>query len=312
MMDLEACLPAELRTPPPAITKIAAGLSGAGVYRVAQGDRAFVLKIGDPREPVDAWRHRAAIQRSAAAAGVAPAVVHVDEDRRAIVSAFVVDRSFSVRYFDPRTREAAIQLLGRTLRRVHDLPLPPGATATDPRATLATVAAALGDAIPPFVAHAIDRVRAETPPPSDRAPVLSHNDVNPTNLVDDGERLLLLDWDVAGPNSPFIDLAAIAVFLRMDDDTCRALVAAHDDAPPPAALPAGFTYARRVIAALCGAVFLQLARQAGHAGATDLILADAPSLVDVYAGLRSGALAIASGEGKWAFGLALIKASAEL
>lgn len=311
MMDLEACLPAELRTPSTTITKIAAGMSGAGVYRVTAGERAFVLKVGDAREPLEPWRHKVAILRKAASAGLAPEVVHVDEDRRAVVSVFVVDRSFFARYLDPRGRDAAIALLGRTLRRVHDLPVPPGATSNDPRAMLATLAAALAGAAPPFAQEAIERVRAEVPPPADRAPVLSHNDVNPTNLVDDGLRLLLLDWDVSGPNPPYYDLAAVAVFLRMDDATCAALLAAHDDAPPTA-LPAGFTYARRLIAALCGALFMNLARQVGHAGATDTTLASAPSLVEIYGQLRSGALDVRSGLGQWSFGLALIKASAEL
>ena len=43
-----------------------------------------------------------------------------------------------------------------------------------------------------------------------------------------GARVLLLDWDNAGANDPFNDLAAVAVFLRMDDATCAQLIAAHD------------------------------------------------------------------------------------
>ena len=84
---------------------------------------------------------------------------------------------------------------------------------------------------------------AEPAPPSEGPPVTSHNDVNPTNLVWDGERLLLIDWDAAGPNDPFYDLAAVAVFLRMDDETSKALLAAHDGAMP-ATLPARFAYDR--------------------------------------------------------------------
>jgi len=104
----------------------------------------------------------------------------------------------------------------------------------------------------------------------------SHNDMNPSNLVFDGERLLLLDWDMAGPNDPFYDLAAVAMFLRMDDPTASALIAAYD-AAPPAALPDGFVYARRLVAALCATIFLHLARHAGHAGG-DIPADRAPTL----------------------------------
>jgi aminoglycoside phosphotransferase (APT) family kinase protein len=317
---LAACLPSELQGA--TITRIAAGLSGAGVYRVEGAGGAYVLKVSDAAEPADAWRRRLDIQRRAAEAGVTPRVVHADEARRAVLTAFVADRSFAMLYRDPRTHEAALALLGRTLRRVHDLPLPPDAAPQDPRAFLGTIWAGLsagGVAVPAFAREAIQRMLAEEPPADDRAPVLGHNDVNPTNLVYDGEALLLLDWQTAGPAHPFFDLAAISVFLRMTEATCQKLLAAHDDAPatahdaPAAALPARFSYSRRLAAIACGTIFLHLARQLGHPGATGAETPDAtPSLGDLYARLQTGSLSVASADGQWAFGLALLKESLSL
>jgi hypothetical protein len=121
---------------------------------------------------------------------------------------------------------------------------------------------------------------------------------------------MLIDWDNAGPNDALYDLAAIAVFLRMDDDTCLRLIAAHDDAPV-AVLPARFAYSRRMVAVLCGATFLHLARLAGHAGAVGGETLEAtPGLSEFYQRLRAG-LDIASGEGGGAR-LAKIKASTAL
>ncbi len=311
-MELLDCLPVELRAPGTTIAPIAAGLSGAGVFRVDAADEAYVLKVSSADEPVAAWRTKLQIRRLTADAGVTPRVVHADEQRRAIVTPFVTDRSFARLWFDPRTRADALALLGRTLRRVHDVPLPPGAPATDPHATLATLwsGALAGFAVPDFAGETARRTLAEEPPTSDRVPVLSHNDVNPTNLIYDGERLLLLDWEVAGANDPLYDLASIAVFLRMDDDTCRALMEAHDRAPVPA-LPERFTYLRRLVGVLCGTLFLHLARLSGHAGATAGDTLDAtPSLIDVYQRMQTGALSVALADGKWAFGLALIKDAA--
>src|SRR5207253_1234324 len=113
------------------------------------------------------------------------------------------------------------------------------------------------DTIPSFVGRAVRRVLDETPPSSGRDPVLSHNDVNPGNIVYDGDRLLLVDWDAAGRNDPLYDLAAIAVFLRMDDATCRRLLTAHDG-EPVAEVPPFFAYMRRLVAVLCGVMGLQL------------------------------------------------------
>jgi thiamine kinase-like enzyme len=307
-MRLEACLPPELRGPATTITPIAAGLSGAGVYRVEAAGQTYVLKVAATREPAAEWRHRVNLQRLAAGAGVAPRVVHADEERRAVLSAFVADRSFMARYADPRTKDAAVAQLGRTIRRVHDLPIPPDATARPPRALLARMWPELGavGAVPAFVREAVGRMLVEEPPADARALVLSHNDVNPTNLVYDGESILLLDWQTAGPMHPFFDLAAISVFLRMDEATCRALLAAYDGAPVEI-LPPRFAYTRRLAAVVCGACFLWLAREAPPPAAPQT-LDVTRSLAEVYQRLRAGELDVASAEGQWAFGLALVKA----
>ena len=307
-MNPLACLPAELHGA--TITTIADGLSGAGVYRVETGGEAFVLKIAPADAPASAWRRTLHLLRHAADAGLAPRIVHVDEARRAVLSAFVAGGSFFTLWGNPQTRDAAVALLGRTLRRVHALPVPPDATAADPRDFLAGVWRRL-DAIPlpAFVGEMVERALAETPPGA-RARVLSHNDVHPANFLLDGERLLLLDWDVAAPNDAFYDLAVVALFLRMDDATARRLLEAYDDAPVPA-LPAGFVYHRRLAAALCGANFLGIARQRGHTGATTPASPDdAPSLGEIYQRMRGGAFDIASADGQWAFGLALLREGA--
>jgi hypothetical protein len=210
--------------------------------------------------------------------------------------------------------EAALAQMGRTVRRLHDLPLPPEADAKDPLELLATFWSGplAGFALPPFVGDAVRRVLTEEAPARERAPVLSHNDLNPSNLVYDGENLLLFDWETAGPNDPFYDLAALSVFLRMDEGTCQRLLAAYDG-EPVSSLPARFVYSRRLVAVLCGAAFLYLARHSGHAGATGgETLDSALSLGDFYQRMQAGALSPATVEGQWCFGLALVKESVAL
>src|SRR5690349_7821881 len=69
-VGLDEVLPAELRGA--TLTKIAAGMSGAGVYRVEADGRTFVLKTG---------ARNLDILRAAAAAAVAPPAIHIDEAR---------------------------------------------------------------------------------------------------------------------------------------------------------------------------------------------------------------------------------------
>jgi aminoglycoside phosphotransferase (APT) family kinase protein len=313
MVNLEACLPAALQGPATTIDQITTGLSGAGVYKVESAGQQYVLKIAREGEPLAAWRRKLQLQQLAADAGLAPRVIHADEARRAVVSAFVADRSFPALFADPRTREAALALLGRTLRRLHQLPLPPGAEAQDPRELLAGLWPSLASfALPAFVEDAARGVLTEPPPARERALVLGHNDVNPTNLTYDGEHLLLLDWEAAGANDPFYDLGAAALFFRMDEATCLRLLSAYDG-ESISKLPARFAYSRRLVSVLCGATFLRLAQKGGHGGATGGETLDStPSLGECVQRLRAGALNPATAEGQWWFGLALIRQGAAL
>lgn len=295
---LAACLPPALRGA--AIARIAAGLSGAGVFRV--GD-THVLKVARADEA--GWADRIAIQQRAGAAGLAPRVVHVDEARRAVVSELVTGRAFLPRYFDPRTRPDAIAQLAELLRRVHALPVRPGMVARSPRALLAELRVTLAGHAPAFVDAAIDDVLAA--PVIAGAIALCHNDVNPSNLASDGDRLVLLDWDAAGPNDPLYDLAAVAVFLRMDAATCAQLVAAHDGAALAPLSPA-FRAQRLLVATTAGAMFLRLAHERGHAGAGAQTLEETAPLEAIYQRMRAGALDVAAADGQWCFGLALVKA----
>jgi hypothetical protein len=305
-MTLEACLPPEFRGPDTVITAIAAGLSGAGVHRVECRDRTFVLKVAGDAEGDAEWRSATAVQRLAADAGLSPRVVHVDEARRSVLTDFVADRSFAAWYRDPRTHEAALACLGRAVRGIHALPLPADAPRRDPREFLAQLwGGPLADyALPELVGSAVRRVLAARIDPPARE-VLGHNDLNPSNLLFDGEAIVVLDWAAAGAADPLYDLATLAVFLRMDDAATRRLLAAYDDRGD-GEVPDRFGAMCRLVAALAGAMQLHVARGLQHPGATD---AAAPTLAEFYQQLRVGALTLGTPAGQWSFGLALLKES---
>lgn len=313
-MTVEDCLPTGLRGPATTVTRIAAGMSGASVYRVEAIGQSFVLKIASEAENEADWRRALHFQRLAADAGLAPRIVHVDEARRAVLTAFVADRSLVTFLRDPRTHEATLTQLGRTVRRIHALPLPTDARMREPREMLAQVwnGALAGFALPDFVGGVVQRVLAEEPPARDRALVLGHNDLNPTNLVYDGEAILILDWATAAPMDAFYDLAVISVFLRMDEGTSLRLLSAYEGRPCTG-LPQGFLYNRRLAAALAGSFLLHLARQMKHAGATGAETLDSTrSLGEFYQRMATGALKLGTADGQWEFGLALIKESLAL
>jgi thiamine kinase-like enzyme len=53
--------------------------------------------------------------------------------------------------------------------------------------------------------------------------VLCHNDVHHLNLIDDSERLWLIDWEYAGLGNPLFDLAAVCCYHNYDAALRRGL-----------------------------------------------------------------------------------------
>jgi len=97
--------------------------------------------------------------------------------------------------------------------------------------------------------------------------------------------------------------------------------AAAMDGPPSSSLeaqletqlPKRFLYDRRLIAALCGVGFLQFGFRSGYTAGANAsagqTLESTPALGEFYQKMRAGKLSLATGEGCWAFGLALVRES---
>jgi len=66
--------------------------------------------------------------------------------------------------------------------------------------------------------------------------VYGHNDLLAANILDDGRRLWLIDWDYAGFNTPLFDLGGLASNNRLSAAQEVALLEQYFDAPADAAL----------------------------------------------------------------------------
>ena len=55
-----------------------------------------------------------------------------------------------------------------------------------------------------------------------------HNDFLPGNLIDDGSRMRIVDWEYAGMGDPFFDLGNFSVNNDLSEDEDAAFLAAYD------------------------------------------------------------------------------------
>ena len=70
--------------------------------------------------------------------------------------------------------------------------------------------------------------------------VFGHNDLLPANILDDGERLWLIDFEYAGFNTAMFDLAGTASNAEMDGSEAEALLGVYFDGTPSAELRRAF------------------------------------------------------------------------
>ncbi len=196
-------------------------------FRVDDGRARFVVRLGVdlPAHGIVRW-HEQAVARAAHAAGVSPQVVHAGPG--VMVSRFVDGQALTAQQVrDPARRDAIVALLRQCH---HDVPRQLHGPVLmfwvfqvirDYLAALQPHAPCLmQDQLPAWAAMAQTLEQAVGPVDI----VFGHNDLLAANLIDDGRRLWLIDWEYAGFNSPLFDLAGLAINNGFDDDQARDLL----------------------------------------------------------------------------------------
>ncbi len=173
-----------------------------------------------------------AAARAAHAAGIAPAVIHAEPGFQVIE--FIEGRTFTpedVR--KPENLDRLVDLVRRCHRDVARHLRGP-APMFWPFHVVRDYAHTLRDGESPHVPKlSVLLARAEILEagvgPIDV--VFGHNDLLAANILDDGDKLWLLDWEYAGFNSPLFDLGGLASNSEMQPDMAEALVASYFGRP---------------------------------------------------------------------------------
>ncbi len=208
-----------------AIVPMTGGASTASTFRLEVGRRRYMLRVeGEPsplRNP-----HQYISMRIAAEAGIAPAIHHIDEAARVAVIDFIEQQPLTAYPGGPR---ALAEALGELLSRVQATPVFPAfVNYPDIVARLfahvrrtGLFAAGLLDAH----VERLELVREAYNAGSTRL-VSSHNDCIPSNILFDGERLWLIDWESAYRNDPLVDVAIVLDSLALSPELKEVLLQA--------------------------------------------------------------------------------------
>jgi thiamine kinase-like enzyme len=187
-------------------------------FTVEDGGERFVVRVGDDLPVHQILRfNEAAASRAAHAAGVSPEVMYSEPG--ILVMRFIEGKTLAAEDIRDGERLARIVPL---LKRVHrEMPRhlrgPLLAfwvfhVIRDYAHTLAEAGSRYASRLPELIDVAENLELAVGPVDF----VFGHNDLLPSNLMDDGRRIWLIDWDYAGFNTPLFDLANLASNAELD------------------------------------------------------------------------------------------------
>ena len=196
---------------PSEIAPLDGGITNVNMI-VRDGDDRFVVRLGDDIAEHGILRsNELALSRAAEIAGTSPAVVH--HESGVLVLSFIEARTFAetdVR--DPKNLPRIVELVAKAHREL-------GRHLMDPVLAfwpfqinrtyftrLEAEASSYRAAFPQMLAQQ-DVLEAAIGPVE---LVIGHNDLLAGNILDDGERLWLIDWEYGGFNTPLFDLAGLA------------------------------------------------------------------------------------------------------
>ena len=221
-----------LWTGSPDIEPLGGGLTNRN-FKVTDGVRVYVVRLGDDVPVHHLLRfNELAASRAAHAAGISPAVIHAEPGLA------VIDHIDGHTFTPEDVRKAD------NLARI--VPLI--------RACHCDIQEHLGGpALIFWVFHVIrDYVRSLQQSDTPHAPLLAdlkaagaaletmagpfeivyaHNDLLAANIIDDGDRLWLIDWDYGGFNTPLFDLGGLASNNELAPDQERWLLEAYFETP---------------------------------------------------------------------------------
>lgn len=281
------------------------GLS-ALVLKIGVDEEFYILRIVRDVNALTDPKRQYYCMNLAADAGIAPRVLYADVDDGVSISDFINTMPLQENH---RLSESRLLQFTNVIKSIHALPLFPKLVN-------------FLDGIDGFIQNLrhlnfIDeRAFAEhfagyaqiqkTYPRHDDDVVSSHNDLNPNNVLFDGEKIWIIDWEAAFQNDRYVDLAITANFYAFDEaqeELClrHYFAASYDDYKN-----ARFFLMRQVAHMYYGMIMLMMA--AGQRPPNTPLIDDksAPSLAEYQEMVRAGQISRATYQGQLLYGKSLL------
>jgi thiamine kinase-like enzyme len=279
------------------------GLSPALVYKISVNGIPYILRLVMAiNKLVDPAREYTCL-RAAADAGIAPAVLYADAAAAISISQFIAGPAIWVGI--PQ-KDQQLQMIAAKVKEVHTLPhFPPLINfmegMTHFRDRFLEMNMFPESATAAHFEH-FEKIKAVYPIHDEL--VSSHNDLNPANVLFDGEKIWLIDWEAGFKNDRYVDLAIVALYFAANETHIHTFLTAYFGAAPTQVQQAKFYLMRQVVFLYYGTIFL---RMAGEQQTTHDQNMAAPTLLQVKQMMSKGEVDLSSYEGKLLYGKMLLQ-----
>jgi hypothetical protein len=273
--------------PVDAVMPLAGGITTAAVFRIDAGAHRYVLRVEGKPSPMRN-PHQYQSMRIASEAGIAPRLHYADESGRVAVNDYIDAQPLHLYPGGPLARAHALGALLRDLRTTPTFPYYADYPDVVARLWAHVCRTAL---FAPGVLDPVNERLAEIRKAYvwDRANSVScHNDPVPANILFDGQRLWLIDWEGGCRNDSLVDVSIVMDHLARTPELEEALLQVWHGRPPDEALRARLSLARALTRLYYAGVFFSASATVPRTD-PDASLS-APALADFEQALRAGRL----------------------
>ncbi len=282
-----------------AVTPPTGGATSALPCRVDIDGRRYLLRVEGTSSPLRN-PHQYESMRIAAEAGIAPHIHYIDVSARVAIVDFILPQPLASY---PGGPPALVQALAKLLRRLQATPAFPRfvdypGILTRLFAHVRRTGLFAAGVLDPHVER-LERL-SEIYAADATLLVSSHNDLIPSNILFDGKRLWLIDWESAYRNDPLVDVSTLLDTLANSPELEDALLQAWLGRKPGQAVLDRLAVVRALTRLYYAGVFLSASAASNWTTAeTDLT---APGLAEFQRSVRDGRLVPGAPQTKHALG----------
>ena len=235
------------------IRQLTEGLSSALIFRIVVRGRPYLLRVIMRSDAMADPTRLFSYMKAGEDAGLAPKVWYTSVEDRLSITDFVNAKPFP--------KAEALRRMPATIRELHALPAFPRTVnyldAMDGFISRFQAAKTLPESETADAFEVYSRAR-DVYPRVEADQVSSHNDLKPENVLFDGERVWLVDWEAGFLNDRYLDLSVVGNFLVTNEAEEKLFLRGYFETEPAEYQLARFYLMRQILHMSYAAVFLAL------------------------------------------------------